>query len=326
MEKGKKNGITDVAGVRVGHETLNEGSAQTGVTAILPHSGNLFKNKVTAASHIINGFGKTAGLIQLEELGVLETPILLTNTLAVGTCFDALVDHALEENGDIGRTTGTVNPVVGECNDMLLNDIRKRSVTIEHARQAIRNAAESFEEGSVGAGRGMMCYSLKGGIGSSSRVLSIEGTTNTIGILVVSNFGFMRDLNVHGSPVGQYWWGKTRTEEHEDKGSVMIIAATDVPMNHRQLKRVLKRSVTGLARTGSVISNGSGDIAIGFTTAETSQSVAEHHLDEAFRAIGEATEEAVLRSLQQASPVTGRDEFRPSTWKEMIETYPYPFS
>ncbi|SIS49304.1 P1 family peptidase [Salimicrobium flavidum] len=323
MEKGATNSITDVEGVLVGHETISQGSTQTGVTAILPHGGNMFRQKVTAASHVINGFGKTSGLVQLDELGVLETPILLSNTLAVGTCFNALVDHALEQNEEIGRDTGTVNPVIGECNDMFINDIRKRSVRTEHARSAILSAGKTFEEGSVGAGRGMMCYSLKGGIGSSSRLVKVNDHTYSLGVLVLTNFGLMKDLRVGGNPIGAYWSEQIRPALHEDKGSVMIITATDLPVSHRQLQRVLKRAVTGLARTGSVISNGSGDIVIGFSTAEGDPSLQESCLDDAFRAIGEATEESVIRSLQKATPVTGREDFRPATWTEMMEEFPY---
>lgn len=320
--KGHSNRITDVEGVLVGHETLSEGSVQTGVTAVLPHGGNVFREKVTAASHVINGYGKTSGMMQLEELGELETPLLLTNTLGVGSCLNALLDHALEENEEIGRTSGTVNPVVGECNDMFLNDIRSRSITTEHARRAIRAAGREFREGSVGAGRGMLCYSMKGGIGSSSRLISVDKVTYTLGVLVLTNFGVMSDLTFHGKQIGKYWADKVKAEPHEDKGSIMIIVATDLPVTHRQLTRILKRSVTGLSRTGSFIGNGSGDVVIGFTTAKNQPRLPDHLLDGAFRAVGEAVEEAIFRSLQESEPVTGRNGFRPPTWSELMGKYP----
>lgn len=330
MKTGPRNAITDVEGVTVGHVTLSEGDCQTGVTAILPHPDNIFKEKLIASSHVINGFGKTMGTIQLEELGTLETPILLTNTLGVGVAADTLFDYMLEQNPEIGRTTGTVNPVIGECNDMFLNEIRAKFVKREHVLEALENASENFQEGAVGAGRGMLCYSLKGGIGSASRLIELTHGTYTIGVLVLSNFGILSDLLVKGKAVGQELKAAIADSyKEEDKGSVMIIVATDLPLSERQLNRILKRAVAGLSRTGSIITNGSGEIVLGFSTATriphdkpegllTIPQIHEEDMDEAFRAIGEATEEAVLNSLVTAEEVIGRDGNKRPAFKDLI--------
>ncbi|MGP4078065.1 DmpA family aminopeptidase [Halobacillus sp. K22] len=333
LSTGKRNAITDVEGVRVGHCTLSKGSTQTGVTAILPHEGNIFKEKLIASSHIINGFGKTMGTVQMSELGTLETPILLTNTLGIGTASEAMIEYMLEHNPEIGRSTGSVNPVVGECNDMLLNDIRALSIEKRHARQALEEATSEFSEGSVGAGRGMVCYSLKGGIGSSSRLVELSHGTYTIGVLVLSNFGRLSDLIVNGKPVGEQLRRHVTASNAADKGSVMVIVATDLPVSERQLNRIIKRSVTGLSRTGSFITTGSGDVVIGFSTAAkiphqadtpllSIQTIHEEDIDEAFRAVSEATEEAVLNSLITADSVTGRDDKEAHTLRSLLEKYP----
>lgn len=316
LPAGDLNAITDVPGVKVGHVTLKKDAIQTGVTAILPHEGNIFKEKVVASSHVINGFGKTMGTVQLEELGYIETPIILTNTLSVGTAADALISYMLKENPEIGLTTGTVNPVIGECNDMFLNDIRGQHVTKAHVLEAISNASSDFEEGAVGAGRGMSCYHLKGGIGSASRVVSLEAEKFTVGALVLSNFGRGKDFMIDGVKVGEMI--NAANQEDGDKGSVMIILATDMPLTERQLKRLSKRAVIGLNRTGSYIGNGSGDIVISFTTAnrvmhEEKDVLSdwrvfnENYIDYAFRAVAEAVEEAVLNSMITAETVVGRD-------------------
>lgn len=333
LETGPHNAITDVKGVTVGHVTLSEGSMQTGVTAILPHQGNIFKEKLIASSHVINGFGKSMGTIQLMELGTIETPILLTNTLSVGLAADTLIDYMLEKNPEIGRTTGTVNPIVGECNDMFLNDVRAKFIKPEHVLQALENTATEFKEGTIGAGTGMLCYSLKGGIGSSSRVIEMDHGKYTIGVLVLSNFGILSDLLVKGKAVGQELKEAIlESYKEEDKGSVMIIVATDIPLSERQLNRVLKRSVTGLSRTGSIITNGSGEVIIGFSTAtkiphskpahclEIPQ-IHEDDIDLAFRAVGEATEEAVLNSLVTAESVIGRDGNERPALKDLIGNF-----
>jgi D-aminopeptidase len=333
LEPGPYNAITDIEGVTVGHVTLSDRNIQTGVTAILPHQGNIFREKLIASSHVINGFGKTTGTIQMAELGTLETPILLTNTLSVGTAADALIDYMLERNPEIGRTTGTVNPIVGECNDMYLNDIREKFVKMEHIFLAIENASSEFKEGTVGAGTGMLCYSLKGGIGSASRIMEMGHGTYTLGVLVLSNFGILSDLRINGKAVGQVLKeAMTQKYKEEDKGSIMIIVATDLPVSERQLNRIIKRSVTGLSRTGSIITNGSGEIIIGFSTATKIPhekpkqlllvpQIHEEDMDVAFRAVGEATEEAVLNSLVTAEAVVGRDGNTRPAFKDLIEKF-----
>ncbi|KFG68291.1 P1 family peptidase [Microvirga sp. BSC39] len=316
LPTGEMNSITDVPGVRVGHRTLVDGEIRTGVTAIIPHAGNLYREKPMAAVHVLNGFGKSAGLVQVEELGTIETPILLTNTLSVGTCCTALVRHAIEHNPDIGRETATVNPLVFECNDGYLNDIQALAVTEEDARIALANASSHFDVGSVGAGCGMSTFGFKGGIGTSSRRLDLEGHSYHLGILVLSNFGRAGDLRLPDGRViapPQIATDGRATE----KGSIIIIAATDVPMNDRQLKRVIRRSGVGLARLGSFWGHGSGDIALGFTTANVLSHdertaligiriLNENRIDLLFEAMADATQEAVLDALVAAGSMTGR--------------------
>ncbi|WP_037985634.1 P1 family peptidase [Thalassobacillus devorans] len=333
LSRGPLNAITDVAGVTVGHVTLKNKDIQTGVTAILPHQGNVFKEKLIASSHVINGFGKTIGTIQINELGTLETPIVLTNTASVGTAAEALIADTMEQNPEIGRTTGTVNPVIGECNDMFLNDVRTQAVQKEHVLESLTNTAAEFEEGAVGAGRGMLCYSLKGGIGSASRLMEFAHGVYTMGVLVLTNFGMLSDLRVNGKPVGEdLKQALLDSGEQKDKGSVMVIVATDLPVSERQLNRILKRSVTGLSRTGAMIGHGSGDIVLGFSTATkiphdkpaqplSLPTIHEGDIDTAFRAIGEATEEAVLNSLVTADPVTGREGNERPAFKDLLEQF-----
>jgi D-aminopeptidase len=315
---GPKNCITDVDGVKVGHVTLDDPIGEneyacTGVTAILPHGGNLFQEKVTAASYVINGFGKTTGLVQLNELGVLESPIMLTNTFGVPAVTQGTLQYMLEENPEIGDTTGTINIVVGECNDSYLNSIRHLPVQAEHAQEAISGASTNpVEEGAIGAGKGMVCFGYKGGIGSSSRVVS-EGYT--VGCLVLTNFGrkeefkysHLKDVEMGG------------VDETSD-GSIIIVLATDAPLSDRQLLRLSKRCGIGLGRTGSHFSNGSGDIVIAFSTAHKIPHVCEVNketrvqlredtpvFNEIFTAAAEATEEAILNSLSQAVTTIGRN-------------------
>lgn len=314
IKKGKRNLITDVEGIKVGHVTLNDGKIKTGVTAILPHGGNMFKEKVMASSSVINGFGKSAGLIQIEELGNIETPILMTNTLSVGTASEGLIRYMLDQNEDIGTTTGTVNCVVTECNDGRLNDIRGLHVKEEHVLEAIKNAKVDFEEGAVGSGTGMVCFGLKGGIGSSSRIIKLDNCEYTIGTLVMSNFGSKRNLTINGDKIGE------RIAEAEsadkDQGSIIIIVATDIPLSERQLKRISKRAVVGLARTGSYLGNGSGDICISFTTANkikhysdtkviNLKMIDENAIEEVFKAVGESVEESIISSMYHADTTTG---------------------
>lgn len=326
MPTGIMNAITDVPGVLVGHHTIKDGDINTGVTAILPHSGNLYRRKVMAASEVINGFGKSIGLVQINELGSLETPILLTNTFGVGTCANALIRDAIAKNPDIGRTTATVNPVVCECNDGPLNDIQALAVSEAHARLALENAAEHFAEGNVGAGTGMTCFGFKGGIGTASRQIKLDGKTYHLGVLALTNFGRAGDLIL---PDGRR--PDPRIQAEAEKGSVILVLATDIPLEHRQLQRVTKRCGAGLARLGAFWGHGSGDIAIGFSTAVTFnhdeksdlisiQALNENRIDQLFRAATEATQESVLNSMCAADKMTGRAGIcRPSlrNWLEI---------
>ena len=306
--------ISDVPGVTVGHCTLADGEVQTGVTALLPHPGDIFHDKVMAASHVINGFGKTTGLVQIEELGTLETPILFTNTLSVGTVETALVKYMLDRNPDICETTGSVNPVVCECNDSGLNDIRGLHVTEENVWAALADCRADFAEGAVGAGRGMRCHGLKGGIGSASRVVELDGKPYTIGALVLSNHAVFDDLVVAGTPIQTLL--DASIPPHEDKGSIITVLATDIPLSERQLRRLCHRALVGLSRTGSYCGNGSGEIVIAFTTANRMPHYADTAIlpmailhDDAinplFRAVAECVEESVLSSLLHAETVTG---------------------
>ena len=314
---GPRNLITDVPGVTVGHVTVQDGEINTGVTAILPHQGNIFQDKVLAASAVINGFGKTMGLVQVEELGTIETPIIMTNTLSIGTAATALVKYMLRQNPDIGDTTGTVNPLVCECNDGSLNDIRGLHITEEHVLQALENTGEDFEEGAVGSGTGMSCLGFKGGIGSASRQLELDGKTYTIGALVMSNFGSAGNLRVDGVKEGERIQALLQAAENKDKGSIIMLIATDIPLSERQLKRVCKRAGVGLARTGSYYGNGSGDIAIAFTTANRVPHYSktkiisvgmmdDDAIDPVFRLTADAVEEAILSSMYHAKTTVGR--------------------
>jgi D-aminopeptidase len=313
-----KNCITDVEGVKVGHVTLDypindTDYACTGVTAILPHDGNLFQEKVTAASYVINGFGKTTGLVQLNELGVLESPIMLTNTFGVPAVTQGTLQYMLEQNPEIGDTTGTVNVVVGECNDSYLNSIRHFAVKPEHAIEAIMKAkGEAAEEGTVGAGKGMICFGYKGGIGTSSRVVSEK---YTLGCLVLSNFGKREEFK-YSHLKSENTEGVSETSD----GSIMIVLATDAPLSDRQLLRVAKRCGIGLGRSGSYFSNGSGDIVIAFSTAHKIPHFHEKEtevrtqlredlpvMNEIFTAAAEAAEEAILNSLSSAETTIGRN-------------------
>jgi D-aminopeptidase len=318
LSPGMNNCITDVKGVKVGHVTLDypiddTDYACTGVTAILPHEGNMFQEKVTAASYVINGFGKTTGLVQLNELGVLESPIMLTNTFGVPAVTQGTLEYMLEQNPEIGDTTGTVNVVVGECNDSFLNSIRHFPVKPEHAIEAIMKATdETADEGAVGAGKGMVCFGYKGGIGSSSRIIS---KNYTVGCLVLSNFGKREEFK-YSYLMDEETEGLTETSD----GSIMIVLATDAPLSDRQLLRVAKRCGIGLGRTGSHFSNGSGDIVIAFSTAHKTPHFTKEEteirtqlredqpiMNELFTAAAEATEEAILNSLSQAETTIGRN-------------------
>lgn len=313
MPKGKRNSITDVSGVTVGHTTIDSAQHKTGVTVILPCQDDIFQQKMVAACHVLNGFGKTAGLMQIQELGTLESPIALTNTLNVGLVHDALVEYLCTQAERNGYAIRSVNPIVCECNDASLNDIRHRAVMEEHVMQAIASASTDFAQGDVGAGKGMTCHDLKGGIGSSSRLVTIGDTTYTIGVLVLTNHGSLQDLIINGQPIGMEIDAQIQ-ENAPDEGSCIMIVATDLPVTSRQLGRIIRRCSVGLARLGSYIGHGSGEVMIGFSTANRIpmnteiveiKSIHESQIDKAFRAVAEATEEAVLRSMLHAGTVIG---------------------
>ncbi len=315
---GKNNAITDVRGVQVGHTTIIKGEdIRTGVTAILPYEGNIFMNKVPAAMYVANGFGKLTGYTQVEELGEIETPIILTNTLSVPTAADALIDYILS-SGSNKNFVRSVNPVVGETNDGSLNDIQGRHVTKEDVIEAINKADSGIvEQGAVGAGTGTICFGYKGGIGTSSRVLPEEKGGYTIGVLVQTNFG--GNLIIAGVPVGEEL--KNRKELNSGDGSCMIIVATDAPLTSRNLKRLAKRAIFGLARTGCHSSNGSGEYVIAFSTAQelripyysphnvfiNTRELRNDKMTPLFETVNEATEEAIINSLFAAVTMTGKN-------------------
>ncbi len=316
---GERNKITDVPGVRVGHCTVNRGENHTGVTVILPGRDNCFLNKYVAAAYVHNGFGKSCGLVQIEELGVLETPIALTNTLNVGRVWDALTGWVIEECRKDQAEAASINPVVGECNDSRINRIQERAVGEAQVREAIRTAAEDFEEGAVGAGTGTVCFGLKGGIGSASRKVEIAGKQYTVGVLVQSNFGATADFVLEGRPAGQRILAMKEEKDgmaaaEQDKGSIMTVLATDIPLSSRQLKRVIRRAGVGIARTGAYTGHGSGEVMIGFTTANRIREgeailnlsiIPEKAIDRVFLAAAEAAWEAILNSMVCAKPAVG---------------------
>ena len=313
MPRGDMNSIGDVPGVRVGHCTIDNDRHKTGATVVLPCEDDIFKHKMVAAQHVLNGFGKTAGLMQIEELGTLETPIALTNTLNVGKVHDAMVEYMCLLAEREGYAITSVNPVICECNDASLNEIRHRAVEEQHVFAAIESAAPSFEEGDVGAGKGMTCHDLKGGIGTSSRKIEIDGEVFHLGVLVQTNHGSLSDLRIDGQPVGLEIERRIH-EDTPDQGSCIMIVATDLPVTARQLKRIIRRCSVGLARLGSYIGHGSGEVMIGFSTANripekagcfVLRCIHESQINKAFRAVAEATEEAVLRSMYYAHTVTG---------------------
>jgi D-aminopeptidase len=311
---GAHNSIADVSGVRVGHTTVVEGSnVRTGVTAILPHGGNVFLERVPAAAYIANAYGKLIGSAQLRELGELETPILLTCTLCVWKAADAMVEWLLEQPNM--QNVRSINPVVGETNDGGLNDIRARPIKPEHVRAALEGAQTgAVAEGAVGAGAGTVAFGWKGGIGTSSRVLPASLGGYTVGVLVQSNFGGI--LTINGAPVGREL-GKYAFQRDTEKGdgSIMIVVATSAPLDARNLERLAKRAVVGLARTGSSMSDGSGDFVIAFSTAEsvrrkrqltprTIEDLPNDAMSGLFQGVAEATEEAIYNSLFKATTVT----------------------
>ena len=330
LEPGPLNAITDVPDVRVGQVTLVEGEGplvpgqgpiRTGVTVILPHAGNLFREKVPGALFVLNGFGKPTGVAQLEELGVVETPFALTSTLSVPRVADGLLEHAIRTDPEIGITTSTVNPLVFECSDAWLNDMQGRHARAEHALEAIRRASLGpVEEGNVGAGTGMILFGFKGGIGTASRRLPAELGGYTVGALVLGNFGRRAQLTVAGVPLGRLLRGWPPPGGREERGSVIVVLATDAPLLDRALGRLARRGALGLARTGSIAGHGSGDFVLAFSSAiriphePTEPVIPLRHLAESGRSIDtlfqaaiEATEEAVVNALFRAETMTGRD-------------------
>ncbi len=315
LPKGPRNKLTDVPGVLVGHCTVDTPDHKTGVTVVLPGPENPFTHKLPAAACQYNGFGKTTGLMQLSELGTLETPIALTNTLNVGLVHDAMVEYLLQRCEAEGVELTSVNPVVGECNDATLNRIADRAVGREQVFAALASAGQDYDEGCVGAGAGTICHGLKGGIGSASRQMEFDGRTYTLGVLVQSNHGVLKDLTIRGEQIGLELDKLVETRK-ADQGSIIAVLATDLPLDARQLGRVAKRVSVGLARLGSYIGHGSGEVFLAFSTANpfdprTQNAVRmtsafhEEQLDLPFRAAAECAEEAVLNSLLTARTTIG---------------------
>ncbi|KVD52153.1 P1 family peptidase [Burkholderia ubonensis] len=319
LPAGPRGTIADVPGVTVGHCTLDAGAVQTGVTVVKPHAGDAYRSKAPAGAAVINGFGKSVGLVQVDELGVLDTPIALTNTFGVGAVAHAQIRAAIAANPRIGRDWPTVNPLVFECNDGYLNDLHAFAVGASHYDDACRAATRDVVRGAVGAGRGMSCFDLKGGIGSASRIAAAAGRTYTVGALVLANFGRLPMLTLGGVPVGRIVTACAAAERAAppEQGSIIMLLATDAPLDARQLARLARRAAAGLARTGSVYGHGSGDIALAFSTAYTiahdAQFVAlpallaDSVLDPLFQAAAESVEHAIVDALLQAVTVTGRD-------------------
>jgi D-aminopeptidase len=319
--RGPRNALIDVVGVRVGQvtliEDLDDGRAvRTGVTAILPHGGNPYQEKVLGACHVVNGYGKATGLSQLAELGTLESPILVTGTLSVGAAWEGGLRHTMEQNPDVGRGGGTVNVVVAECDDSYLNDARGLHVRPEHALAAVQAASDQeVGEGSVGAGTGMTCLGFKAGVGTASR-LTLQAPAHRLGALVVANFGRRSDRHLLLGPDE----GEPAEDGAAEAGSVIVVLATDAPLSERQLRRLAARATFGLARTGSFTANASGDYVLAFSTAHRIPHRAQRPdqqfrflrddalvMGELFEMAGEVTREAVLNSLCTAAAMDGRD-------------------
>lgn len=330
LAPGANNAITDVPGVQVGHVTLisGEGAHQpgigpirTGVSIILPHDSNLFQEKVPASVFVLNGFGKCLGQEQIDELGVIESPIAMTGTMNVGIVADGIIEHTIGQNPACGVTTSTVNPVVTECSDAWLNDQHGRHVRQEHVLEAIQAASSGpVEEGNVGAGTGMSLYGFKGGIGTSSRRIADDFGGYTVGAMVLGNCGTREQLRINGAPVGLELKDWYEPGPERDTGSIIIVVGTDAPMLDRALNRLARRAAMGLARTGSIASHGSGDYIIAFSNAHRIPHESEANtlslthvvesgtlIDQMFQATVEATEEAIINALFAAETMTGRD-------------------
>lgn len=322
LPRGRLNKITDVAGVSVGHCTVDDGEKfHTGVTVVMPAPEFIYLRKLPAATFVQNGFGKSVGMMQIDELGTLETPIALTSTLNVGLVSDALVAYTAERLEAVGGRLATVNPAVFECNDAENSQALERPVKLCHVFNAIKNASRDFDEGSVGAGRGTICHRLKGGIGSASRIVTLQNGDNrsktayTLGALVQTNQGELDDLTVCEKHIGPEIRRRIEAPQAPDVGSVIVVIATDAPLSDRQLKRVLKRSSVGIINVGSHLGHASGDVYVGFSTANAlcpscppvraAEAFNENYIDCFFRAAAEAVEEAVLNSMLAAEPLLG---------------------
>ena len=311
LPRGPHNTITDIVGVSVGHVTLIEGEGplipgqgpvRTGVTVILPRKGNVYRRQVTAAVHVVNGFGKSVGFPQVVELGVIETPIALTNTLSTWRVADALVDYLIRENPGVY----SFNPVVGECNDSFLNDVIGRHVRTHHVFQAIAAATSpNTEEGNVGAGTGMTAFGWKGGIGTSSRICDSPQGRYTVGVLTLTNTGDPRELRIDGVQVGRSLLPPGVSGDVY--GSIMIVVGTDAPLTARQLGRLGRRAALGLGRAGGIASHGSGDFVILFSNSIERAELDDVHLTPLFRGVVEATDEAIVNSILRAETMVGRD-------------------
>lgn len=331
LPSGPRNAITDVAGVRVGHCTVADGDLQTGVTVVLPPVANPFMHKLPAGHAVINGFGKSAGLVQLAELGQIE----LTNTFSVPAVVQAQVADCIAANPECGRSLSTVNALALECNDGYLSDIQRMAITAAHYRAAVANASADVAQGAVGAGRGMSCFQLKGGIGTASRMVDVQGQGYTVGALVLANMGKLEDLRWGGAAVGATLQQRLQAAQQAlgdgvDKGSIIMLLATDASLDSRQLTRVARRAAAGLANTGSCYGHGSGDIAVAFSTAYTIPNDAaapmpqvavlhEAHLDGLFRAAADAVEQAILHALWHAETVVGRDANRRWALRDLLK-------
>lgn len=321
MPTGKFNSITDVKGVKVGHCTLDQDdNIKTGVTVIMPNE-NIFNKKLIAGSFILNGAGELSGITQIKEWGILETPIALTNTMSVGHVGQGISKWMSKKFNKIWDQRYVIIPVVGECDDSFLNDSINFHIDEKHVLEAIKDCKSGeFPQGSVGGGTGMVCCDLKGGIGSSSRIVSMEGIDYTVGVLVMSNFGYMKDMKIDGYPVGQILepLQGEYLKRVDNYGSIIVVVATDIPCTVNQINRLCKRAALGIGRVGTIAAHGSGEIVVGFSTGNVLKHdnkkphsklnvIMEDHMNGAYRAVIEATEEAILNSLSYSNTMKGLD-------------------
>ncbi|MBF0207143.1 MAG: P1 family peptidase [Oligoflexia bacterium] len=346
---GRFNAITDVRGVKVGHSTIvkghgelipTKGPVRTGVTAIFPYENNIYWDRVVGGAFVLNGAGELAGITQVSEWGLIETPIILTNTLSVGTCSNAVVQYMTEKNPDIGQKHDVIIPLVGECDDSWLNDIAGQHVQAEHVYEAIENARPGpVVEGNVGGGTGMITCDFKAGIGTSSRKLHQKFGGHTVGVLVMSNFGEMKDLRIDGIPVGKVLAPRYEhfRKRNNTFGSIIAVVATDAPLHSHQLDRLAKRAALGIGKIGSYAAHGSGEIVLAFSTAnrvprETRKMVykmkviLDQRMDPLYQAVVETTEEAIVNSMCMAMDMEGiNGNFAPAlplkTLKKMITNH-----